>query len=124
MSSLKTNFIFSSAVYTLTIMSAKETREKAEEGKDSLKELKADYDKKLGEMQSKLDKLLHNGKIAIDDNETVSDIKASINTSRDKMVDALEAGEDLIREHPTIVVTGILVAGILLGASLGRKSRD
>jgi ElaB/YqjD/DUF883 family membrane-anchored ribosome-binding protein len=108
-------------------LSAKETREKAEkagEEQDSIKELKAEYDKKLGEMQSKLDKLLHNGKIAIDDNETVSDLKESINIGHDKMVDVLEAGENLIKEYPTIAVAAVLVVGILLGASLGRKGTN
>jgi ElaB/YqjD/DUF883 family membrane-anchored ribosome-binding protein len=105
-------------------LSAKETREKAEEDKDLMKELKADYDKKLGEMQSKIDKLIRNGKIAIDDNETMSDLKESISAGRDQVVDFMEAGENLIKEHPAMVVTAVLVVGILLGASLGNKGKN
>ena len=89
-----------------------------------MKELKADYDKKLGEMQSKIDKLIRNGKIAIDDNETVSDLKESISIGRDKVVDVFEASENLIKEYPTVVVATALVVGILLGASLGSKGRN
>jgi ElaB/YqjD/DUF883 family membrane-anchored ribosome-binding protein len=105
-------------------LSAKESREKAEDDKDLMKELKAEYDKKLGEMQSKIDKLIRNGKIAIDDNETVSDLKESISAGRDQVVDFMEAGENLIKEHPTMVVTAVLVVGILLGASLGNKGKN
>ena len=89
-----------------------------------MKELKADYDKKLGEMQSKIDKLIRNGKIAIDDNETMSDLKESISAGRDQVVDFMEAGENLIKEHPAMVVTAVLVVGILLGASLGNKGKN
>jgi ElaB/YqjD/DUF883 family membrane-anchored ribosome-binding protein len=105
-------------------LSTKESREKAEDDKELIRELKADYDKKLGEMQSKIDKLLRNGKIALDDNETVSDLKESINIGHDKIVDVFEAGENLIKEYPTVIVTGALVVGILLGASLGNKGRN
>jgi ElaB/YqjD/DUF883 family membrane-anchored ribosome-binding protein len=105
-------------------LSAKESREKAEDDKDLMKELKAEYDKKLGEMQSKIDKLIRNGKIAIDDNETMSDLKESISAGRDQVVDFMEAGENLIKEHPAMVVTAVLVVGILLGASLGNKGKN
>ena len=93
--------------------------------KDSIKEIKAEYDKKFEDIQKELNKALKGGKRVLEgDDDMMSDLKDRLEMTRSHAVDLLESGEDLVKAHPVLVVGGAMLVGILLGALLGRKSND
>ncbi len=105
-------------------MAAKESRNGEEDARsESIKELRKEYDERLTEMQTSLNKALERGKKAVGvDEETIADLRERLDMTRARAMDVLESSEDVIREHPVLFVAGAMAIGILVGALVGRKS--
>jgi ElaB/YqjD/DUF883 family membrane-anchored ribosome-binding protein len=106
-------------------LAAKESRNEEEDDarNESIKELRKEFDERLTEMQTSLNKALERGKKAVGvDEETIADLRERLDMTRARAMDVLESSEDVIREHPVLFVAGAMAIGILVGALVGRKS--
>jgi ElaB/YqjD/DUF883 family membrane-anchored ribosome-binding protein len=95
--------------------------------------MRKDFDNRLEEMRKELQKDLKQtykqGRRAVQDGEESlgdlrDDLEERMQVARTRVQDTYENTEQLIREHPVLVVGGALAVGILLGHLLGSKNRD
>jgi ElaB/YqjD/DUF883 family membrane-anchored ribosome-binding protein len=100
---------------------------------DTIKELRKDFDTRLEEMRKELQRDLKQsykqGRRAVREGEESlgdlrDDLEERMQVARTQVQDTYENTEQLIREHPVLVVGGALAVGILLGHLLGSKNRD
>lgn len=94
---------------------------------DTLEALRKEFEKKLDDVQAKLDKRLDRPASAIvdqDDDPTISDLRERLDMARARMMYTIQSGEDIVRTHPLLLVGGALAFGVLLGALIGRTAQD
>ena len=94
--------------------------------------MRKDFDTRLEEMRKEVQKDLkasykQGRRVVQDSEESLGDIRDEIEdrieVARTQVQDTYENTEQLIREHPVLVVGGALAVGILLGHLLGSKNR-
>lgn len=96
----------------------------ARDWEDAIDDLRRDLERRLDEMQTKVDRASERSKRAILNEETMANLRDRLDNARSKVMDSLETGDDIVREHPLIVLGGALAVGLLLGAVLSRKGND
>jgi ElaB/YqjD/DUF883 family membrane-anchored ribosome-binding protein len=103
------------------------TRSEGAKGQDwevAFDELRTDLQKKLDEIQKRLEQSVEHERRAVVDDETVANLRDRLEVARARVMDSLETGEDIVRQHPIIVLGGALAVGLLLGALLSHRSDD
>jgi ElaB/YqjD/DUF883 family membrane-anchored ribosome-binding protein len=106
-------------------LSTKVNREKEDQYKEVVKEMRKDFERKLGDMQKKLDKALQEGSKSVEgDDGSIAELKERLRMTRARATEVLESGQGIVKEHPIIVVGVALAFGVLLGALLGHKDEE
>ena len=56
--------------------------------------------------------------------ETMKELKRRFGAVGDRMSDGIDRADDMVKDHPVLVVGGALAVGMALGALLIGRSRD
>ena len=90
---------------------------------DAIRELRRDFERRLHDVRASLDQSENASA-----EEALSlfrkEFEHRLTDLREELDDSIESGRSAIRERPFIALGVALAAGVLLGALLGRKSRD
>jgi ElaB/YqjD/DUF883 family membrane-anchored ribosome-binding protein len=94
---------------------------------DSMEVLKRDFEKRLADIESKLERGTSRARKNLVEGD-LGDLRDDFNTmareARRRLNDSWETGEDFVRENPMLVLGGALAVGLVIGALLGRRTRD
>ena len=102
-------------------MATKQTQE-TESWDDALQQLREDLDDKLEVIQRKLSKSAERErKIIAEEGEGLRERLSGVGS---RAMDGVSRADELIRDHPVIVVGGVLALGMLLGAVLTHRNED
>ncbi|MGA2666295.1 MAG: hypothetical protein ABSF83_15265 [Nitrososphaerales archaeon] len=94
----------------------------AESWDDALQQLREDLDDKLEVIQRKLSKSAdRERKIIAEEGEGV---RVRLSGVGNRAMAGVGRADDLVRDHPVILVGGVLALGMLLGALLTHRSED
>ena len=89
---------------------------------DALQQLRDDLDDRLELIQRKLSKSAEREKkIIAEEAEGLRERFSGIST---RAMDGVDRADDLVRDHPVVVVGGVLALGMLLGALLTHGRDD
>jgi ElaB/YqjD/DUF883 family membrane-anchored ribosome-binding protein len=102
-------------------MASKQNQE-SEEWEDALRQLKEDLDERLEVVQRQLSKSAERQKRIVD--EQTEGLRERFVRIGSSARDGFGRADDLVREHPVVLVGGALAFGLLLGALLSRSGED
>ena len=97
----------------------------AREGwEEATRELR-DFDRRLREVERLVRKSLEHEQEQIDEEGiSISSIRERLDDARGRIGGAVKKGDEVVSEHPLLVMGGAFAAGILIGALVSRKSRS
>lgn len=88
-----------------------------EEWEEKTKELRQEFERRLRDMDRQLRKSLSTEQEEIDEEGMrISALKENFGAVRGKVVNAVKKGDDMVSDHPLLVVGGALAIGVLIGA--------
>jgi ElaB/YqjD/DUF883 family membrane-anchored ribosome-binding protein len=88
---------------------------------DAVQQLREDLDEKLDLIQRKLSKSAQREKVIEDETEG---LRYKFGRIGSRARDGVDRADDLVREHPVVIVGGVLAFGLLMGALLSRRTED
>lgn len=92
---------------------------------DMVRQLREDFDRRFSEMEEKLSKSQRMERKTVDKEEDMMrEFKQRFREAGEKMNDGIDRADDMVRDHPVLLVGGALAVGVALGALLSHKSRD
>ena len=92
---------------------------------DVVRQLREDFEERLNEMETKLSKSAQIDRKTLEtEQDMMRELKHRFKAVGERMNDGVGRADDLVREHPVLVVGGALAVGLALGALLVSRSRD
>jgi ElaB/YqjD/DUF883 family membrane-anchored ribosome-binding protein len=110
--------------FELLVLSTRSEGAKAQDWEVAIEELRKDLEGKLDEIQKRLEQPIDRERRAVVDDETVANLRDKLEVARARVMDSLETGEDIVRQHPIIVLGAALTVGLMMGALLSHRGND
>ena len=90
-----------------------------------MKEMRREYDRKLHDLDMRLKKsLAHEQDEIEDENEGMMGLRERLGDVRTRVAKTISKGDDLVTEHPLLVVGGALAIGVALGALFASRRKE
>ncbi len=96
-----------------------------EEWEEKTKELRQEFERRLRDMDRQLRKSLSTEQEEIDEEGmNISALKNNLGVVRGRVVKAVKRGDDMVSDHPLLVVGGALAIGVLIGALAASRGKE
>jgi ElaB/YqjD/DUF883 family membrane-anchored ribosome-binding protein len=91
---------------------------------DMVRQLRDEFDQRFSELDERMSKSQRMERETLEQGQdVVRELRHRLREAGDRVNDGIDQADDLVRDHPVLVVGGALAVGLALGALLSVKSR-
>ncbi|MDA4134420.1 MAG: hypothetical protein OK441_02500 [Thaumarchaeota archaeon] len=96
-----------------------------EDSDGELRQLREDLEERLTAMEEKLSKTMNTERRTLEkEQDVMRELRHRFKAAGERVSEGVDRADDMVKDHPVLVVGGALAVGLALGALLTSRRRD